>query len=59
MQDCSISGLGLLRCDSESGRERWRETEREAQPERHDSLLREHKLRCRTAKYAAWLIKPD
>lgn len=66
MQDCSIFGLGLFWCDSGSGRDRKRERERriqrdgeEAQPETHDSLLRGHKLRCRTAEYAAWLLKPD
>lgn len=53
MQDCSISGLGFV---SERGRDRNRE---EAQPEPCDSLLREHKLRCRIAKYAAWLLMPD
>lgn len=56
MQGCSIFGLGLLWC----GSEKWRGKEREeAEPEHHDSLLREHKLRCRTAEYAAWLMEPD
>lgn len=62
MQNCSIFGLGLFWCDSESVRDRNRERERnreEAQPEPYDSLLREHKLRCRTEKYAAWLLMPD
>lgn len=34
-------------------------TREEARPERSDSLLREHKLRCRTAEYAAWPLMPD
>lgn len=41
-------------------RERKTQSKREeAQPEPCDSLLREHKLRCRTAEYAAWLLMPD
>lgn len=59
MQGCGVSGLGAIQGERER-REREREKrEKEAHPEPSNSPLRGHKLRCRAAESAAWLLMPD